>query len=244
MMNIKTLVVDDEPLARRGICSRLSAYPYIDIIGECSNGRQAVEMLRNTEVDLVFLDIQMPGLGGFDVIDKIGPSKMPSIVFTTAYDEFAIRAFEVRAFDYILKPIDDDRFNHTLKHIYEQKVLSKTAAEHTKSGAPSAKRIMVKSSGKSVFIDYDQIQWVEASGDYVLVHTASKSHLVRKTMKTMTSALDVDGFMRISRSAIVNISFIASIKYYRNGEYYINLKDSRVLRSSRTYKDAVRNLLD
>src|SRR4028118_1935680 len=236
---IKVLVVDDELLARERIRSLLSEHADIKIVGECVNGREAVNALHNLAPDLVFLDIQMPKMDGFQVIEEIGVERMPVIVFVTAYDKHALRAFEAHALDYLLKPFDHDRFNTALQRtktfVRQQKlgeiseslfaVLQdmKPVPNESPSDADNRKpdrapqkelieRVVIKSSGRIYFLKVEEIDWVEGAGDYLSLHAGSRSHLIRETMGNFYVKLDPKKFLRIHRSAIVNIDRIKDIK--------------------------------
>ena len=252
-------IVDDEELARRGVRSRLQKHADITPVAECTSGREAVAALRDSAPDLVFLDVQMPGLDGFDVIDAVGPEAMPVTIFVTAYDEYALRAFDVHALDYLLKPLDEERFNEALAHARER--IAERAAgqfgeqlaalvaglddEGTAGADGPADRFVVKSGGRVRFVKADAIEWVEAAGDYVRLHTDEKQHLLRKTMKEMEQGLDADQFLRIHRSTIVNVDCLQEMRPYgSNNEYVVVLADGTERRLSRTYRDAVDDFFD
>jgi two-component system LytT family response regulator len=257
---LSACIVDDEELARRGIRSRLSSHDDIRVAVECGSGREAVEALRTTDVDLVFLDVQMPGLDGFDVIEAVGPTAMPVTIFVTAYDEYALRAFDVHALDYLLKPLDEERFAEALSHARERvaqqaagqfserlAALASDLDEENGLGASDAAtdRFVVKSSGRVRFVKAENIEWVEAAGDYVRLHTPEKTHLLRKTMKEMEQALDPSQFLRIHRSTIVNVDCLRELRPYgSNNEYVACLTDGTERKVSRTYRDAVDAFFD
>jgi two-component system LytT family response regulator len=256
---IRACIVDDEELARRGVRSRLKGRDGIEVAAECSTGREAVEALRSRELDLVFLDVQMPGLDGFDVIEAVGPEAMPVTVFVTAYDEYALRAFDVHALDYLLKPLDEERFAETLDHartrIAEQEagrfeerlagLVSDLAGDADRTGTGSPDRFVVKSGGRVRFVKAEDIEWVEAAGNYVRLHTGETAPLVRKTMKEMEEALDGDRFLRIHRSTIVNVDCVEEMRPYgSNGEYVVVLRDGAERKLSRTYYDAANDFFD
>ena len=256
-MTIRTLVVDDEPLARRGICTRLRPLAYIDLVGECENGRQAVEAIRTHKPDLVFLDVQMPGLDGFDVLQAVGPDAMPGVIFVTAYDQHALRAFDVHALDYLLKPIDDDRFYRALDRVYahytqrQESALGRrlsalladvkpAEAERLAVEAPpqgAGQRFVIKTGGRIFFVKADEIDWIEAAGDYVGLHVGPKTHLLRETMTALEDQLDPRLFLRIHRSTIVNTERILELRPHFNGEYKMLLHDGTELKSSRSYRE-------
>jgi two-component system LytT family response regulator len=258
--SLSACIVDDEELARRGIRSRLSSHDDISVVAECESGREAVEAIQSRDLDLVFLDVQMPGLDGFDVIDAVGTDAMPVVIFVTAYDEHALRAFDVHALDYLLKPLDEERFSEALDHararIAEQEAgqfedrLSDLLSGLDDNGQPEPEdapndRFVVKSGGRVQFVKTENIEWVEAAGDYVQLHTADKKHLLRKTMKEMEDALPSGQFLRIHRSTIVNVDCLQEMRPYgSNNEYTVVLKDGTKRRLSRTYRDEVDEFFD
>ena len=260
-MSIRTLIVDDEPLGRSGVRVRLKGESDIEVVGECANGRLAVEAINALLPDLLFLDVQMPGMNGFEVLaatQHITP--LPVVIFVTAYDEYALRAFDVYALDYLLKPIDDERFTLGIRRArahLEQKRESAWAKRfaallaHLKTdspdlptidtpGEPPTERFVIKSGGRIFFIKAEEIDWVEAVGDYVRLHVGQQSHLLRDTMAAMQAKLD-QRFLRIHRSTIVNTERIKELHPYFNGEYTIMLLDGVQLKSSRSYRDSLRH---
>jgi two-component system LytT family response regulator len=254
-MTLRVAIVDDEELARRGIHTRLQRFPDVEIVADCSNGRQAVDSIRRRTPDLVFLDVQMPGKTGFDVIEEVGWEIFPYVIFVTAHDRYAIRAFEVNALDYLLKPIDDERFDlafqrarDTLAADRDRKfgqrlasVLGDVGAHSPKSGL--ADRIIVRSAGRVVFVKIPEIDWVEAAGDYVTLHVGKKSLLSGETISEMEQKLQAKGFTRIHRSTIVNIDRIAEMHPLDNGEYRLLLRDGTDLKLSRSYRHRLQGLL-
>lgn len=255
---LSTLIVDDEELARRGLRTRLERIGDVEVAAECASGREAIEAIREAGPDLVLLDIQMPGLDGFDVIEEIGAEKMPHVVFVTAYDEHALRAFEVHAIDYLLKPIDQDRLQSAVErcraligHPGATDVRSRLSAllqEIDPSVAdppPSAtsEQFVIKTGGRIRFVDADDVDWVEAAGDYVRLHTGDKVHLLRETMSTMEDRLS-DNFLRIHRSTIVNVERIKELRPYGNSEYIVVLNDGTERKLSRTYRDDLADYFD
>src|SRR3712207_5452405 len=203
-MMIRALVVDDEPLARRGIRVRLERAGGVDVIAECANGAEAVDAIRDRQPDLVFLDVQMPGLDGFDVIQEVGAERMPAVVFVTAYDAHALRAFDVHALDYLLKPIDDERFDTAVERARRRIAEREAGAMGRRLAAAMSelrdRRILIKDRGRVVIIDEADVDWVEAEGDYVRIHAAGRGHLLRETMSAMADRLDPTHFARIHRS--------------------------------------------
>ena len=257
---LQVLIVDDEPLARRGIRVRLAAARDVSVVGECGNGREAIAAIRSLQPDLVFLDVQMPGLSGFDVVAAVQPERMPVVVFVTAHDEHAIHAFDVQALDYLLKPIDDERFARTVERARERlaerrdgtlaRRMAALLAERDASpaAAPLATgradaRLAVRDRGRIVLVDVADIAWVQAEGDYVRVHVPGRSHLIRETMTAMESRLTPERFARIHRSAIVNVRQIIELRPETNGEFVVVLRDGAQLRSSRSYADRLRSIV-
>jgi two-component system, LytTR family, response regulator len=250
---IRALIVDDEPIARQGLHTLLAAETGIEIIGQCGNGREAVKVIREQSPDLVFLDVQMPKMSGFDVVAELGAANMPAVVFVTAYDQYAIRAFEIDAMDYLLKPFDQERFQKTIDRIRSHfrqgsfselnKSLSTLLTRLDQSEQKYIERIVIKSGGRIFFVNVDEIDWVEAAGNYVRLHVKDKSHLLRETMDAMSAKLAADRFLRIRRSLIVNIGQIKVLQPLFKGEYQITLQDGTQLRSSRRYRDQLNPLL-
>ena len=248
MHKIRTLLVDDEPIARRGIRQHLQAETDVEIIGECANGQEAVAAIRAQKPDLVFLDVQMPLLNGFGVVEEVGADRLPAVVFVTAYDEHAIRAFEVNALDYLLKPIEPRRFQKTLNRVRDQ--LSDSSSPEKLSallrllGTSDAlfkkqtyvDRIVIKENERVLMLPIDDIDWIGAQGNYVQIHTRSKSHLLRETMDGMERKLDPMKFVRLRRSTIVNAERVKELKPLLNGEYAVYLKNGVELASSRRYR--------
>jgi len=262
---LNTLIVDDEALARRGLKHRLQHVPDINIIGEAKNGREALGMIRQHHPDLVFLDIQMPGLNGFDVLRELIPGEMPSIVFVTAYDEFAIKAFEANAVDYILKPIENERLKEALQRVRERQsarrakkdrasllsLVSQITGEPITSmeeisarNIPALKkpvaRLAIKDAGKTTWVQQEDIEWIDAAGDYMCIHVAGQTHIMRKTMKELEEELDSDLLQRVHRSTIVNVKQVKEMQSHINGEYFLTLKSGHTLKLSRTYKDKLK----
>jgi two-component system LytT family response regulator len=255
---IRTLVVDDEPLAREGIRLRLRGDSGFVVVGECGDGAQALETIAEMRPDVVFLDVQMPGLTGFDVVDELG-DEAPAVVFVTAYDQYALRAFEVHALDYVLKPFDDERFTETLRRVRVrlaerragrlEERLAGLLGDLRMGGAEGAprhypRRLAVRDAAKIAFVDVDQLDWVEADGDYVRLHCGAASHMVRRTMAQLETRLDPDRFVRIHRSTIVSVDRVRELRPTFHGEYVVVLKDGTRLKLSRGYRPRVQQLLD
>jgi len=255
-VKIRTLIVDDEPLARDRLRSLLERDPEIEIIGDCSNGRQAVETISKEAPDLVFLDIQMPELDGFGVLAelqaKVGRgSPQPAVVFVTAYDRFALKAFEVHALDYLLKPFDRERFNKALARAKEQ--ISKHQAQDLSAKlsnlladlrpeSKGADRLAVKTSGRVIFVKLDDIDWIEAADNYVNIHVGQTSHLLRETMASIEQRLPPSNFIRISRSSIVNIDRVKELQPLFHGEYAVILRTGARLTLTRGYRESLARL--
>ena len=217
-MKIRTLIVDDEPLAREGVALALAAERDVEIVGSCEDGPSAVQAIRDLDPDLVFLDVKMPGLDGFAVINEIGADKMPAVIFLTAYEEHALRAFRVNALDYLLKPIDAAELRKSVERARRRRAQDEIGAwrgelralvaafAHERAGADSAERILVRTNGRVHVLDPLKIDWVEAAGDYVTMRAAGTSHLVRDSLRNIEARLTAHGFIRIHRSTLVKLS--------------------------------------
>lgn len=257
MEKIRTLIVDDEPLAREGIRLFLARDPDIEIVGLCTHGQEAVAAIQAHAPDLLFLDVQMPEMNGFEVLAEVGSEQMPVVVFVTAYDRHAVQAFEVHALDYVLKPYDDDRFetalarakaqvrqqqvqhlSHRLMALLEQTQGGK-APQPTSSETPYLTRLAVKTGGRVFFIKVEEIDWVEAADYYVRLHVGGKSHLLRETLSGLEAQLDPSQFQRIHRSTIVNLDRIATMEPYLHGDYIVTLQQGKTLRMSRRYRQVL-----
>lgn len=263
---IRALIVDDESLARDAVRVLLADDADVTIVAECRNGKEAVRAIREQAPDLIFLDVQMPDLDGFQVIERVGAGQMPVTVFITAYDEYALRAFAAHALDYLLKPFDHDRFYDALQraksHVLRQKFYEQShrllallgdlhgaqeeQGEETKARAFKSKfleRLVIKSAGRIFFLKVDEIDWIEAAGDYMSLHVGGKSHLLRETMNDLEAKLNPEKFLRIHRSSIVNIERVKDIQPLFKGEYVLTLKDGKQLKVSRSYRDRLQALL-
>jgi len=251
---IRVLVVDDEPLARRGIRQLLDSETDFEIVGECKNGREAVSALEKLSPELIFLDIQMPLLDGFSFIEKVGAENLPAIVFVTAYDEHAIHAFETGALDYLLKPVDPLRFQKTLERVREQiknkqprELEQKLSALLENLKLPESEkyleRIAIKENGRVTFLNIDEIVWISSEGNYVGLHTKGETHLLRETMDAIERKLDSRKFLRLRRSTIVRIEQIKELHPLFNGEFEVVLKSGAKLSSSRRYRQNLDALL-
>ncbi|MEM1206211.1 MAG: LytTR family DNA-binding domain-containing protein [Acidobacteriota bacterium] len=257
----RALVVDDEPLARQRLRSLLAGRDEVEWVGECRDGREAVRVLGELEPDLVFLDIQMPELDGFGVIEAVGIECMPEVVFVTAYDKYALDAFAAAALDFLLKPFEDERFEATLARALDR-LRERRAAELGERLAclvdsrrlahggelPEAprplKRLAVERRGRIYFVPVTDIHWIEAEGAYVRLHTAEASHLVRDSLKRLEGALDPNRFVRIHRSTLVDIERVAELRPLFHGEYQVVLDSGAELKLSRSYRDRLPRLLE
>jgi two-component system LytT family response regulator len=249
---IHVLLVDDEPLAREMIREMLKDDPEAEVVGECVNGREAIEAIQEHNPDLIFLDVQMPEIGGFEVLEALKSVHVPHVIFVTAYDQYAVRAFEVHALDYLLKPFDRERFESAWRraklHILaarngemDQRILA--ILEELKAGSKYLERLVIKSGGRVFFLDTDDIDWIEAEGNYVSVHTGKKSHLLRETISSLEAQLDPKKFLRIHRSSIVKIDRIKELQPWFHGEYRVILLDGTQLTLSRNYRENLQEAL-
>lgn len=254
---IRALVVDDEPLGRERLRTLLADDPEIEIVGECADGRSAVEAVRDLGPDLVFLDVQMPLLDGFDVVEEVGAEAMPPVIFVTAYDEYAIKAFEVHALDYLLKPFDRERFERALERAKQHLALKEKGGAlagqlrallaEVRSGRETADdvdRLVIRSRGRITIVPTRELDWVEAAGNYARLHAGEETHLMRETMTGLADQLPATEFARVSRSAIVRLDQIRELKRRPHGEYTIVLRDGTRVKSSRGYADRLEELLD
>jgi two-component system LytT family response regulator len=245
-VTIRVLVADDQPMARERLVSLLSAEPGVEVTATASSGPETVEVIRQSSPDLVFLDLQMPGMDGFKVIEAIGVDRMPPTVFVTAYDEYAVRAFEVQAIDYLLKPFGRQRFQSALararKHLERdrQGELAQRLSELLRTGrSETTERLLVKAGGRVSFVDIDSIDWVEAEGNYVRIHSGSQVYLMRETMNGLIARIGERQFFRIHRSRIVNIARVKELIIAGGGDYQVLLWDGTRLGLSRLYRDAL-----
>jgi two-component system, LytTR family, response regulator len=242
MPKIRVLIVDDEPIARRGIRLQLKGEQEIEIVGECANGMEAVAAIKTKSPDLVFLDVQMPEMDGFEVIDAVGVELMPRVIFVTAYDQYTLRAFEVHALDYLLKPFDRDRFVNALNHAKSSlqrgefnRQLIRLLDDRLAARKP-LERLVIKSGGRIYFLNVEEVDWIEAADNYVELHVGRESHLLRETISGLAARLDTARFLRIRHSTIVNIEQVKELRPLFRGEYLIVLRDGTELTSSRRYR--------
>ncbi len=246
---IKAIIVDDEPPARRNLRALLKSVPDIEVVKECGNGRDAVREIRALEPDLVFLDVQMPELDGFEVLANLAGQPLPVIIFVTAYDQYALKAFEVSALDYLLKPFDDARFHKALTQARRQieqqdaselgrKLLTLLGTREVKADAPRyLTRLMVKTAGRVIFIRTEEIDWIEAYDNYLRLHVGGRAHLLRQTMNELEAALNPEQFARIHRSTIVNLDRVKELHSHFNGEHLVILHDGTELKLSRSRRE-------
>ena len=234
---IRALVVDDEPLARRNLTVLLRGDPDIECIAECSSGLEAVDAIRKSRPDLVFLDVQMPECDGFDVLEMLGSDLPPVIIFVTAYDEYALRAFEAGALDYLLKPFDDARFGRALKRAKEK-------LAHYLPRPHVAERLVIKSQGRVMFVDVADIDWIEAAGYYACLHVGADTHILRRPLAELEQELGDERFVRVHRSIVVNLERIRGLELQSGGEYEIVLKSKVRLRMSRRYRRRLQDRME
>ena len=268
MKPIRTLLVDDEELARRGLEIRLEKYQDVEVCGHAANGRLALEAIAELKPDLVFLDIQMPGMDGFEVLERMQAEPMPAVVFATAFDRYAIDAFEAHALDYLLKPIDDTRLGQALERVREQRDQS-TATRHRDRllmliseltgqsvsleevladgsdafDSPYISVLPIKDGQRTVRVKAENIEWIEAAGDYMCVHAEGEVHILRGTMKKLEDGLDPGIFQRVHRSTMVNINRVKSLRPHMNGEYFLTLDCGSEIKLSRNYRDCLKQLV-
>ncbi len=244
-MTIRTLLVDDEELARRGLRVRLQRAGDIDVVGECANGGEAIAAIGKLAPDLVFLDVQMPEVSGFDVIAGLDPKRAPHIIFVTAFDQYAVKAFDVNALDYLLKPIDDERFAQALRRAREALASNRDEAFGARLNASVASfrqgsdRLAIPAGDRVVVLRIAEIDWVEASGNYVSLHIGKKAWLLRETIAAMDQRLAPHGFARIHRSTLVNVERVAELRALANGEFAVLLRDGSELKLSRSFRHAL-----
>jgi two-component system LytT family response regulator len=235
---LRALVVDDEPLARRNVTVLLRSDPDIGSIEECGSGIEAIEVIRRWKPDLVFLDVQMPECGGFDVLEMLGAELPRAVIFVTAYDEYALRAFEAGALDYLLKPFDDARFVRALNRAKDK------LAHYAPLQAQPAKRLVVRSPGQLLFLNVSDIDWIEAASYYACVNVGGATHIIRRTLTELERELGEEQFIRIHRSIIVNFDRIQALELQRGGEYEVVLKSKVRLRLSRRFRKRLQDRME
>ena len=251
-MPIRALIVDDEPLARKRIFDLLRDNTEIRVVGECGSGSAALELLEREKPDLMFLDVQMPEVDGFELLEAAEAS-VPAVIFVTAYDKYALRAFDAQAVDYLLKPFNEARFQQALQRAKE-KIGKATSGpmnaellsllKDVQAGRKPAERLVIKSGGRVLFLKAAEIDYVEAAGNYLNLFVGKETHLIRETMQSLESRLDPERFLRIHRSTIVNLERIKELQPWFGGEYVVILRDGRKLTLSRTYRARVQQLLE
>jgi two-component system, LytTR family, response regulator len=249
---IRAIIVDDEPLAREGVRLHLDGSTDIEVVGEAGSGEEAVALIETMRPDLMFLDVQMPGVDGFGVLEAIGPALMPVTIFTTAYDEFAVRAFDAHAVDYILKPYDADRFQKALERARgtvrsrrRSRIDDNLGAllDELRSRSQFIERLVVRSGGRIVMLRISEIDWIEAASNYVKLHAGGRDYLLRETMTALESKLHPNDFVRIHRSTIVRVDRIRELEPLFQGDYIVILEDGTRLTSSRGYRERLQELL-
>ncbi|HEX7373711.1 MAG TPA: response regulator [Steroidobacteraceae bacterium] len=267
-MTIRTLIVDDEPLARRGLELRLKDAADVQIVGQCANGREALAAIGELAPDLMFLDIQMPGLSGIEVVKQVPRESMPMVVFVTAFDKFAIDAFESHALDYLLKPVDEERLAHALDRVRAQWQAKQAVAQREQLmaliadlsgkgeiepdvlaavGQPVrryATMLPIRSGRETIRLEVGAIDWIDAAGDYMCLHAGGQTHVLRATMKELEDMLDPSVFQRVHRSTIVNLARVRSMRPHVNGECFLRLQSGQEVKLSRSFRDKVEMLLD
>ncbi|WP_339724318.1 LytTR family DNA-binding domain-containing protein [uncultured Paraglaciecola sp.] len=270
MNKLRTLIVDDEPLALKLLRAKLNKVPNVEIVGECKNGREAIAATLELAPDLIFLDIQMPGLDGFDVVKSLQSDILPLIVFTTAYEQYALDAFDVHAVDYILKPIDDERIARAVQRAQERlegvdgqdnkpRILGAINSINQRDNSPQVvnkrlpgslstetfvdKKVVIKDRDEITILKQSEIEWVDAAGDYVCLHAEGQTHIKRSTLKELLTELDENIFKRVHRSTIVNLNFIDKVIPHTKGEFFLLLGEFERIKVSRNYKDAIKHFL-
>lgn len=249
---MRVVIVDDEPIAREGVRTQLLREPEVEIVAECGDGLEAVETIRELEPDLVFLDVQMPGMDGFEVVQTLGVDAMPAVVFVTAYDKYALKAFDVNAVDYLLKPFDSERFQKAFQRARLQ-IQRRTAEtinekleallESIRPRARYLERLVVKSGGRIFFLAVNEIDWIDSADNYVSIHSGREAHLIRETLTSLEGKLNPEEFRRIRHSVIVNVKRIKELHPLFKGEYEIVLQNGVKLTSSRRYRHKLDQLL-
>lgn len=266
---IRTIIVDDEPLARRGIELRLAEHPDIEVVGQCESARAALAMINEVAPELMFLDIQMPGTSGLELLAQVPQASLPMVIMVTAYDRYAVEAFEAQALDYLLKPVGEPRFSHALERVRQaraqrsalmqrEKLMSLLAQvqgsgaldeqmlrEHLQQPQPEryADILPIRDDSETVRVPVASIDWIDAAGDYMCVHAAGRTYVLRETMKSLEAILDPKVFQRVHRSTIVNLHRVRRLRPHTNGEYFLMLEDGQEIKLSRSYRNRVDQLL-
>ena len=263
MQKLRTIIVDDEPLALKLLRTVLIEITDVEVVAECSNGKQAVEAVTELEPELIFLDIQMPGMNGFDVIKSLQSEIMPMVVFVTAFDQYAVDAFDLHAVDYVLKPLDSERIARSVERAIDRlkndvdrsfkspligaieeisERASKEKTDEATNNLPDGmkRKLLVRDSGVVKVIPFDDIDWVDAAGDYMCVHAAGETHVIRSTLRDLMTKLDDNLFVRIHRSTIVNVERVVSVTPLQKGGSLLHLTQGESLKVSRNYRDSIR----
>lgn len=254
---IRTIIADDQRLAREKLRTLLASEKDVKVVAECSDGKQTVSAIRRLGADLLLLEIQMPGMDGFQVLSELSPDEMPAVFFTSAYDQYALRAFEVRALDYLLKPFDLERLQHAIEKVRVELnksqdrqithrilgLLSQLKSEITSSSSPDG-LLVIRAKGRVVFVKLSEIDWIEASANYVRLNAGKESHLVRESMSRILERLNPSHFIRIHRSTIVNFQQIKELIPVNSGEYVVVLKSGKELSCSRGYRAELENMIE
>lgn len=249
MSNLRLLIVDDEPLIRLGVRNGLAGLAGIEVVGECGSGEQAIQAILSQQIDLVLLDVQMPDCTGLDVVRQIGPQRMPMVIFVTAYDEYAVKAFEMNAVDYLLKPFDDERLRASIERARErhatrnQSALTQQLQTLLDTRREWSDRFVVRNTDRYEFVAVESIEWIESADNYVQLHCGTKMHLLGETLTGVQEKLDPRKFQRIHRCRIVNVSRITAIHPMVNGTYSVELRNGTRLTTGRQYKDAIQGLI-
>jgi two-component system, LytTR family, response regulator len=253
---MRAIVADDEHLARKKLRLLLASEPGVQVVAECQDGQQTIEAVRAHKPDLLLIDVQMPDLDGFQVLEKINPDEMPVVVFTTAYDQFAIRAFEAHALDYLLKPFDGERLHHSMERaraellkVHNRDLTSRILDLIAKNAGPKTEpkeaddRMVIRAGGKVVFLEVKEIDWIEAAANYVKLNVGKDSYLLREGISSISERLHPDRFVRIHRSVIVNVRKIKELQPCESGEYIAVLKNGKELSCSRGYRAQLQRLI-
>jgi two-component system LytT family response regulator len=251
---MRIIIADDEPLARKKLRVLLDSETDVEIVAECRNGAQTVEALKSRKADLLMLDIRMPDMEGFEVLSSIGAGEMPLVIFTSAFDQYAVRAFEAHALDYLLKPFDQERLHRALNRARAEllKANDRAATDrildyleaNRRQESPGDRRLVIKAGGRVIFLDFEEIDWVGAAANYVKLNVGKQSYLLRDGISHISEKLDSRQFVRIHRSTIVNVSKIKELQPVNSGEYIVVLKDGKELSCSRGYRAGLQRLID
>ncbi|MEX2130234.1 MAG: LytTR family DNA-binding domain-containing protein [Pseudohongiellaceae bacterium] len=268
LQKLTAIIVDDEELACKGLKMRLDNLPQVEVVAICHNGKEALTAIVDHEPDVVFLDIQMPGMTGFDLIGEIQGDLMPLVVFVTAYDAYAIDAFKVHAVDYLLKPVEEERLKEAVNRALQQKQQSRAVnekqrllemlvsltgksasalgeiLESNESVSPQIDRLAIKDGSSTTFVPIREIDWIDAAGDYMCIHANGQTHIMRTTMKDLESRLDPSIFQRVHRSTIVNLQRVEKVSSHINGEFHLTLSCGSSLKMSRSYKEKVKHFFN